>query len=181
MSNKGSILIVEDRVQEKIGSFYDQLVRNGYNIKIVETLEQADETLDELLKTNIIDGIILDFSFPISEEDQSVCIDGIPSGIVLLQNHLFKLNTKRIPVVINTTGDEEYKAKYLESFTLSMPIYNVNHETNPLARPSSKMIEEIISMFNTRNSERKIRPDNKWLNKSGPFLRDDKGNIIGYR
>ena len=45
MNEKGNILIIEDRIQEKIGSFYDQLIINGYNIKIAETLEEANEKL----------------------------------------------------------------------------------------------------------------------------------------
>ena len=181
MDKKGNILIIEDRIQEKIGSFYDQLIINGYSIKIVETLEQADESLNELLKSNNIDGIILDFAFPISQEDQSTNIDGLPCGIALLKDYAFKLNLKRIPVVINTTGDEDYKAKYLESINLSMPIYNVNHELNPLARPSREMINEILQMFDTRNTLKDINPDKKWFIQGGPFIRDERGNIIGYR
>ena len=181
VKKNGSILIVEDRLQEKIGSFYDQLVKNGYDIEIGENFEKANELLENLLKSNKIDGIILDFSFPVSEEDQSVNIDGIPSGVKLLQDYLFKLNMRRIPVVINTTGDEEYKAKYLENMGLSMPVYNVNHETNPLAKPGAQMISEIMEMFDIRNNERRIKPDSKWFNKGGPFIRDANGNIIGYR
>lgn len=182
-SKNGTILIVEDRPEEKIGRFQDFLVGQGYSIKIAENFINAEKLLNELLKTNTIDGIILDFAIPLSKGDKSTTNGNIPNGIVLLKQFLFSLNNRRIPVVINTTADDECKKKYLEGINLEMPIYIVNQEGMPLAspNPSGKMLQEIINMFNARNEVRKIKPDSKWANKGGSFRRDSKGNIIGYK
>lgn len=168
MKEKGTILIVEDRFEEKIGKFQEFLNKEGYSIKHVDTLEEADTVLDKLLKENKLDGIILDFSFPVNNEDESTNIDNIPCGVQLFKKHQFKIDTQRIPVIINTTGDEEYKRKYLGDFNkLSNPIYNVNHHANPLAQPNIEMVKEILKLFNTRNEQRIIssqaKPDNRWL------------------
>jgi len=186
MQNKGTILIVDDRLQEKIGKFKDYLEEDGYVVQIAETLEKADECLSELISKNSLDGIILDFSFPVNEKDPSVQSKGKPNGVVLYEKFSFKIRTQGIPIVINTTGDEEYKRKYMGDIeNLGTPVYNVNHEANPLAQASPDLVNDILEMFNERNDKRvstcNIQPDKKWLKKGGPFLRDEKGNIIGYR
>lgn len=183
---KGTILIVEDRMDEKIGKFEEYLTNNGYNIQVAETLEKADVSLNSLIASNKLDGLILDFSFPTNSEDESVVsTDSIPNGISLLRKYQFKIETRRIPVIINTTADEDYKKKYLGDIKNSRtPMYNVDNQSNPLSQPTPAMVEQILSMFNKRTEERnvssQIRPDNKWK-QSGAFIRDDKGNIIGYR
>ena len=181
MQYKGTILIVEDHIQEKIGSFYDYIIKNNYSISTAENLEDADKKLIDLINLNEIDGIILDFAFPVNRSDLSPNIDGIPNGIVLLTKHLFKLNLKRIPVIINTTADETYKRKHLESLNLEMPIYEIDNELSPLSSLSSSACKEIIELFDRRSMERRIKPDRKWISKGGPFLRDENGKIIGYR
>lgn len=179
----GTILIIEDRFEEKIGQFADYLTKNGYKIILAETLENAFIKMQNLLETNNIDGVILDFSFPTNNEDPSVYSNNLPNGIAFLDNFKFKLNTKQIPVIINSTGDKEYKEKYLEPMKsgLSMPLYNVDHERSPLAKSSAQAIQEIMELFNKRKSLRNITPDQSWHNKGGPFIRDKNGNIIGYR
>lgn len=167
MREKGTILIVEDCMEEKIGRFEEYLTSNGYKIEVAENLEKADKCLNELLKSNTLDGIILDFSFPINIEDRTVDMDGIPNGVSLLRKYQFKIDTRRIPIIINTSCDEEYKKKYLGNINDStIPMYNVNHQSNPLAQPNPQMIEQILSMFNKRNEERnissRIESDNSW-------------------
>ncbi len=182
-NKNGTILIVEDRPEEKIGRFQDFLTEQGYTVQIAENFADAEKLLNRLLKTNTIDGIILDFAIPVSEDDKSTTNGNIPNGVVLLKQFLFSLNNRRIPLVINTTADEECKKKYLSELNLEMPIYIVNQEGMPLAspNPSGKMLQEIIDMFNERNKTRKIIPDSKWTSNGGPFIRDSKGNIIGYK
>ena len=170
MEKKGTILIVDDRIHEKIGSFSEHISKEGFNVEIAETYEDAEKALKALIDSNTLDGMILDFSFPVNAEDPSVSTNGTPNGVLLLKNYIFKINLKKIPVVINTTGDEDYKKKYLGSLgNLEMPVYNVNHQANPLARPSVRMVKDIINMFNQRCEQRKtvgqIKPDNQWLKK----------------
>ena len=166
MGQKGIILIVDDRIEEKIGVFQEYLKIDGYNIKIANTLEEADKDLSKFLGSNNLDGIILDFSFPVNAEDPSVHVDGVPNGVSLFTKHRFNIKNKQIPVVINTTGDEEYKRKYMGDLTkLGTPVYNVNHEANPLAQASPKLAKEILKLFNERTDLRirtsNILPDNK--------------------
>lgn len=167
MKLEGIILIVDDRLEEKIGTFADCLINNGYKIQIAQTLEEADRTLKELLKGNKLDGIILDFSFPINSNDQSVHINGIPNGVSLFKKYQFKITTQRIPIIINTTGDEEYKKKYLGDIqNLGTPIYNVNHNANPLAQPNAEMVNDILGMLRHRTEQRNlsstIQPESSW-------------------
>lgn len=185
MEKKGIILIVDDRIDEKIGTFEGHLYKNGFSVKIAGTLEEADRDLDNYLSDNTLDGIILDFSFPVDSKDQSVNTKGIPNGVVLLDKYKFKIGVKRIPVVINTTGDEDYKKKYLGSLkNLEMPIYNVNHQANPLARPSTRMVRDIVNMFNQRYEYRKttgrIQQDRSWLNKGTTGTYDQKTGKYHY-
>jgi len=179
----GIILIIEDRFEEKIGQFADYLTKNGYKIILAETLESAFLKMQDLLASNNVDGVILDFSFPTNNEDPSVSSNNLPNGIVFLDNFKFKLNTRQIPVVINTTGDKEYKKKYLEPLKsgLSMPLYDVDHESSPLARPGAQSIQEIMELFDKRKRFRNIKPDQSWHNKGSAFIRDKNGKIIGYR
>jgi len=185
MNKKGIILIVDDRIDEKIGIFEDHLSTCGFSVKIAGTLEEANRDLENYLSDNTLDGIILDFSFPVDSNDQSVSTNGIPNGVVLLDKYKFKIGVKRIPVVINTTGDEDYKKKYLGSLgRLEMPIYNVNHQANPLARPSIQMVQQIIDMLNQRYEHRKtssqIQQDNSWLNKGTTGTYDEKTGKYHY-
>lgn len=179
LKKDGTILIVEDRIEEKIGGFSDDVLKKqGYDIQFAENLEKARELLNELLRKNKIDGIILDFSIDTNKDDKSPTTDGVPNGIVLLREFLFKLNTARIPIVINTTGDEEYKNKYLGTMNLEMPIYNVNHQATPLASPNLnfQVIHEILNMFDSRNETRNIIPDKKWDGKGETGYLDNKGH-----
>jgi len=185
MQEKGTILIIEDHLEEKIGQFKECLDREGYDVKTAETLEEADIVLVELLKNNSLDGIILDFSFPIDNVDQSVTVDNMPSGVFLFKKYEFKINTQRIPVVINTTGDEEYKRKYLGDIkNSSTPIYNVNQQANPLAQANPEMVQEILKMFNERTEQRKIisqaKPDKKWIQRGQTGIYDKKNNTYTY-
>lgn len=185
MATKGVILIVEDRLEEKIGAFENDLTNDGYTIKISETLEQAKKDIEELLKRDILDGVILDFSFPVSEEDPSVNINGIPCGVALLRKCEFKISNKRIPVVINTTGDEEYKRKYLGDMKkFSTPLYNVNHQANPLAQATVQMKQQILKLFNSRTEQRQlingIVQDNKWLQRGKTGVYDRKTGHYTY-
>ena len=180
---KGFILIVEDRFEEKIGKFKDSLSNEGYNIILAKTLEEAKQEMNDLLKSNNIDGVILDFSFPINSEDLSDFSNGEPNGITFLKNFKFQLNNKKIPIIINTTADENFKKKYLKPIesSLEMPLYVVDHECNPLANLSPHSTKEIINLFNARNQLRNIQPDKRWNKNGGSFIRDNNGKIIGYR
>lgn len=185
MEKKGTILIVDDRIDEKIGSFSEQLVKEGYDIKIAGTYEDAEKALKTLIDSNTLDGMILDFSFPVNAEEPSVSTNGTPNGVLLLKKFIFKINLKKIPVVINTTGDEDYKKKYLGSLgNLEMPVYNVNHQANPLARPSVRMVKDILNMFNQRCEYRKttgqIQGDKSWLNKGTTGTYDKKTGKYHY-
>lgn len=172
---KGTILIVDDRIEEKIGVFKEYLKIDGYYVKTAQTLEEADKDLSDLLGRNNLDGIILDFSFPLNSNDASVYVNGLPNGISLFRKYEFKIRTQGVPVVINTTGDEDYKRKYIGNIeSLRIPMYNVNHEANPLAQASPKMAKEILDLFNEKTKNRvefdKIKADKKW----------QKGGRTGY-
>lgn len=187
MQKKGTILIVDDRIEEKIGVFQEYLKIDGYNIRIAQTLEEADKDLSALLGSNNLDGIILDFSFPVDSKDPSVHIDGIPNGVSLFRKHEFKIKNQRVPVVINTTGDEEYKKKYLGDIrNLGTPMYNVNHQANPLAQSTNReMVREILKMFNERTEQRiitnQVQPDKKWNIGGKSIIRDPKTGNYMYR
>ena len=187
MKEKGTILIIDDRIEEKIGIFEEYLKIDGYTIKIAQTLEEADKDLSMLLGSNKLDGIILDFSFPINENDASVTKDGKPNGIYLFRKYEFKIKNQRIPIVINTTADEEHKRKYLGSLNdLGTPSYNVNHEANPLAQSTNReMVIEILRIFNERTEQRRIssqiQPDRKWNTGGKSIIRDPKTGNYMYR
>ena len=155
MEQKGTILIVDDRTDEKIGVFHDYLVNSGFNLNYVGTLAEAKNELKSLLSSQQLDGIILDFSFPIDENDKSVQSNNIPNGVVLLNDFIFRIRLQQIPVIINTTGDKDYKKKYLGNpDDLRIPYYDVDHELNPLARPSRGMTQDILKLFNDRVERR---------------------------
>lgn len=187
MQGKGTILIVDDRIEEKIGVFQEYLKVDGYNIKISQTLEEADNDLSKLLGSNNLDGIILDFSFPINETDASVSKDGKPNGVFLFRKYEFKIKNQRVPIVINTTADEEYKKKYLGDIrNLGTPTYNVNHEANPLAQSTNReMVRDILKMFNERTEQRRIasqvQPDKKWKIGGKSIICDPKTGNYMYR
>ena len=177
---KGTILIVDDRIEEKIGVFQQYLKIDGYNIIIAGTLEEADRDLSNLLANNSLDGIILDFSFPVDSKDPSVHVDGIPNGVSLFRKYQFNIKNKQIPVVINTTGDEEYKRKYMGDLTnLGTPVYNVNHEANPLAQASPELAKKILKLFNERTDLRirtsNIQADNKLVTGKSVIAKADGG------
>lgn len=178
MHKKGVVLIVDDCFDEKIGQFEEHLQRAKFEIRKAETLEEADRELDKLLRDNSLNGIILDFSFPKDVNDDNVSENGKPNGIVLLEKYRLRLELKRIPVVINTTGDEDYKEKYLGFLKqLYIPIYNVKHQVHPLANPLMRMTQDIIKMFNQRYEQRKLSSqtikDGSWLarGKNGTYDR----------
>jgi len=187
MNNKGTILIVDDRIEEKIGVFQEYLKVEGYNIVIAENLEEADNKLNTLLGNNTLDGIILDFSFPINENDASVNKEGKPNGVFLFKKHEFKIKTQRVPIVINTTGDEDYKRKYLGDIrNLGTPAYNVNHQANPLAQSTNReMVKEILKMFNERTEQRRvtsqIQEDRKWNTGGKSIIKDPRTGKYMYR
>ena len=183
MQRKGVILIVDDRIEEKIGVFQEYLKVDGYTIRIAETLEDANKELSTLLRNNSLDGIILDFSFPVDSKDSSVHVDGIPNGVSLFRKHEFKIKTQRIPVVINTTGDEEYKRKYLGNIEdLGTPTYNVNHEANPLAQTTNReMVIDILKMFNDRTEQRilnsQVQPNKSWNMRGKSVIQRPDGSF----
>lgn len=182
MNEKGIILIVDDRIQEKIGVFQEYLKVEGYEIKIAGTLEDADKDLSNLLANNSLDGIILDFSFPVNEEDPSVHVDGIPNGVSLFRKHQFNIKNKQIPVIINTTEDEDYKRKYMGDLTkLGTPTYNVNHEANPLALARPELAKKILKLFNARTDLRirtsNILPDKNNLRTGKSVIQRPDGTL----
>ena len=178
MQQKGTILIVDDRIEEKIGVFQEYLKIDGYNIRIAQTLEEADKELSTLLGSNNLDGIILDFSFPVDSKDSSVHVNGIPNGVSLFKKHQFSITNKKIPVVINTTGDEDYKRKYMGDLAnIGTPIYNVNHEANPLAQANPELAKKILKLFNERTDLRirtsSIKSDNRLYTGKSVIQRPD--------
>lgn len=180
MQGKGTILIVDDHIDEKIGVFQEYLKIDGYTIITTSTLEEADRNLSNLLANNSIDGIILDFSFPIDSKDPSVHVDGIPNGVSLFNKHQFKIRNKQIPVIINTTGDEEYKRKHIGDLTnLGTPVYDVNNEANSLAQPNPELVKEVLKMFNERTNLRistsNIETSNKLRTGKSIIQRPDGG------
>lgn len=200
---KGKILIVEDKIEEKINDkFLKLLYDSGYDAIYVENLEQATAILEDESIVDSLDGIILDFKIPVSEEDRSLTIHDRPCGIELFDKKILKYRNKRIPVILNTTADNDLKVKYLKSIGIDidernigllpqsflqsismMPIYNTNGD---LLDPKSTTMKEILDLFKERTerrkTEKKIEADNRWWQKNGgPFLRDSKGNIIGYK
>ena len=187
MKEKGTILIIDDRIEEKIGIFEEYLKIDGYTIKIAQTLEEADRDLSTLLGSNKLDGIILDFSFPIDENDASVTKDDKPNGIYLFRKYEFKIKNQRIPIVINTTAEEEHKRKYLGDLNnLGTPVYNVNHEANPLAQSTNReMVRDILRMFNERTEQRRIssqiQADRRWNIGGKSIIRDPKTGNYMYR
>jgi len=178
VKTKGTILIVDDHIDEKIGVFQEYLKIDGYNIKVAGNLEEADKDLATLIGNNTLDGIILDFSFPTSELDASATTRNKPNGIFLFEKYCFKIENQRVPVVINTTADKETKNKYLGNLgNLGMPIYNVNHEANPLAHSSPEMAKEILKLFNERTEQRRIasgiKPDSNLRTGKSVIRRPD--------
>ena len=158
MNKKGTILIVDDRIEEKIGTFRQYLDIEGFNVEIAEDLKKADKLLSDLIKSNKLDGLILDLSFPVSKEDPSVTTEeNIPCGVSLFRKHEFKLRNKMIPIVLNSTADEEFKRKYFGNIEKSNTLmYNVDVQSNPLTRPTGNLIKEIIGMFNKRSEDRNL-------------------------
>ena len=71
---------------------------------------------------------------------------------------------------------KEYKKQHLDGLSLEMPVYDVDHEMNPLAKPSAQTIREILDMFNTKNQTRKIKPDKKWDGKGETGFVDKNGH-----
>ena len=176
MGSKGTILIVEDLLEEKVGVFKQILDIEGFKTVVSENYKDAKEMLEKLIASNKLNGIILDFSFPVDENDKSVVINDIPCGVVLLKENLFKLTLQNIPVVINTTGEEEYKKKHLSSLgTITIPTYDINNTLTNLARPSVEMTKEIIKMFNECYERKKLEASIK----SDNSLRTGKAVIQG--
>lgn len=157
MGTKGVILIVEDLLEEKIGKFKQIIEIDGFTTKVTSTYKDSEKELIKLISSNQLDGIILDFSFPYDANDKSVVINDMPCGIKLLKDFEFKISLQGIPVVINTTGDNEYKRKYLESINhKNFPMYDVNNALTSLTNPSIEMVKDILKMFNVRYEKRNI-------------------------
>ena len=182
---KGTILVIEDEEQGKIGRFKDVLITNNYCILHVRTLGEAIKIMEEMKKNNFnnLDGLILDFSFPIGEIDgKQFDSSKTISGIEFLRIYYHLLNNNKIPLVINTTASEDFKIEQLKEIGIEIKegeiglihqkflqltqIFNVDNSINPLANPSSETIKEILGMFKqrteTRKIQRKIQPDKSW-------------------
>ena len=157
MGSKGTILIVEDLLDEKIGKFKQILDIEGFKTIVSETYKDAKEKIEKLINSNELTGVILDFSFPVDDIDKSVVINDIPCGVQLLKDFSFKMSLKSIPVVINTTGDNEYKKQYLASInTESIPMYDVDCALTSLTQPTPEMVKQILKLFNDRYEKRKL-------------------------
>ena len=214
MKERGIILVIDDWFEEKVGSFNDVLVTEGYKVVRAETLTEANELYasykDKNSKKIKLDGIIVDFKFPVGKRynnqgneifDYSHNINGRPCGVEFIYTHINELNNNKIPLIINTTGDNKYKVEKLKEigieigenefgcvqnrFLQFIPIYNINDASNPLVNASGRMINEILNMFRERTSRRlieeRIQQESNWVQQRGAFFRDNKGNIIGYR
>ncbi len=206
-AEKGTILVIEDKEQGKLGRFKDVLIRDNYSILSVETLGEAIKTIEKMKKSNFdtLDGLILDFSFPVGEVDNkeydsSKTINGRQCGIEFLRKYYHLFNNNRIPLVINTTASEELKREKLKEIGIDIregefglipqkflqftQIFNVDNESNSLFNPSGETIKDILKIFNERTENRrvqsKIQPGRSW-NTRGEFIRDNSGNIIGYK
>ena len=181
MEKKGTILIVEDLLEEKIGKFKQILEIEGFKVKVAETYRDAKNELDRLIRANDLDGIILDFSFPIDDNDKSTVINEIPCGVQLFKDFKFNISLKGIPVIINTTGEEEYKQKYLQSIDCTnIPVYDVNNAATSLTQPTPEMIKQILQLFNDRYEKRElestIKGDNPLVTGKS-VIRDKDGNL----
>ena len=172
MGSKGTILIVEDLLDEKIGKFKQILDIEGFKTIVSETYKDAKEKIEKLINSNELTCVILDFSFPVDDIDKSVVINDIPCGVQLLKDFSFKMSLKSIPVVINTTGDNEYKEKHMAQVnTTGIPIYDVDCALTSLTQPTPEMVKQILKLFNDRYEKRKVETDIKpdsslWTGKS---------------
>ena len=199
MEKKGTILIVEDRIDEKIGHFKEILESRDYDVQFAGTLENANILLGANI--NKLDGIILDFSFPVSDEDLSDNINDLPCGVELLSRYKRIVQSQGIPIVINSTAEKSLKIEKLKKigieldeknngitkprFMQSMPIYNIDNESNPLVSATSQMVEEILKMFEERTIQRKttekIDADNKWKRGTTGHYNESTGKFTYYR
>lgn len=181
MGKKGTILIIDDLLEEKIGRFKQILEIEGFKVKVAENYRDAKKELDGLIRSNDLDGIILDFSFPVDDEDKSTVINDIPCGIQLFKDFRFNISLKGIPVIINTTCEDEYKQKYLKTIDCSnIPIYDVNNSATSLTQPTPEIAKQILTLFNARYEKRKleltIKKDNS-LKTGRSVIQDENGNL----
>ena len=186
MESKGTIFIVEDQEETKIGVFADILKRNGFKIVIAENYEDADAKLGELVASNELDGIILDFSFPYSTANSKRVdvVNGreVPNGVMLLKKYLFKINNQRVPIVINSTAEKAYREEYLKGISLE-EMFVINTETVSLTNPGNdvkSILELFASRSERRNIEKKVQADRSWMTKGRAGTMDPKTGKFYY-
>lgn len=161
------ILIIDDRIEVKIGDFEDALVRAGFSIEKATTLEEAMEAFEKNIDD--IDAVILDYSFPVSESNHRVYDDNkVPNGIVFLTKYEMKMHLKGIPIIINTDSDDDYREKWLKKskyFSDDSNILYKSLEKQPLsfvnAIEARRIIEKINESKEIREIAKKVQPTTK--------------------
>lgn len=181
------ILIVDDNIDEKIGTFQDLLYSSGFKIETASTLDDAIKKFKG--HSNSLDAIILDYFFPESTKNIKFYNENnVPNGIVFLKEIGFTAHIKGIPLIINTASDEVERDKWLRQ----VPYYSNNGQIiykSPAKQPLSflspilakKLIDTIKQKKEEKETTSKIKPpQNSWNQKNKRFLTDSEGNYIGY-
>lgn len=172
------ILIIDDNIEEKIGAFKDLLEKTGFKCIEAKTLEEAKRIFEDNI--NNIDAVVLDYAFPESKNNTIFYNENkVPNGIVFLKKYEFKLYTKNIPLIINTSADEEEREKWLRTTSYFSKDEDVLYKCpakQPLADSTSVIAEQIIKEIKKRQEERKmlsrIKADNKWTQKGQTGIYD---------
>ncbi len=141
------ILIIDDRFEEKIGSFTDDLDKNGLKYIVAETLDKANELFNKYFDT--ISTIILDFTFPRNNQSrESADFEQKPSGIIFLLDNEWRMSLAGIHLILNTCWEEKTRDRYFfESMYYnanSNLVINVRNEGSTLANLNEISKEKII-------------------------------------
>ncbi len=153
------ILIIDDCIETKVGTFLELLGRAGFETRCATTLEEATEILGKDIDK--IDAIILDYSFPVSQDNQAVYdTNRTPNGIVLLQRFGMKLKMKDIPVIINTDGEESYRDDWLRKtthFKNDRDVLYKSPEKQPISCITPLLANKLIEQIKQKKEERDLQ------------------------
>ncbi len=144
------ILIIDDRIEEKIGNFVYTLETEGLDYKVATTLEEAEQLWEEYgRKKNEIDAIILDYIFPKNATDNTEYTNDVPNGIKFLLDNEFMMHNKMISLIINTSADKDIIEKALKMTkyfnNIRDDVLYVCQEKHPLLEANAYTRSVIIS------------------------------------